>query len=560
MLEGIPLAIELAAARVGMLSLEQISQRLTKSLKLLTGGSKTQMPKQRTLRGTLDWSYELLSEDEKWLFGQLSVFAGGWDLTASEAVGMGGGVDEGEVLDLLSGLVEKSLVVARERQESGVRYRMLEPVRQYAQEKLEESGEAEELRRLHAEYFLALVDEAQPEFKGPQQKTWLERLETEHDNMRVALSLALERGDAELALRLVGALWWFWMMRGHFSEGRRWLEEALAMDGRVSPSARAMALAGVGSMALDQGDLDRAEEACEEGLELVHEARDASEAKIYLLSWLARVAWSREDPRRATGLVEESLALSREKRDGPLLAGSLMFLAVVFYGRGDSERATELFEESMDLLREWGDNYGLASCLMNLGLVVSSQGDLRRAAKLTEEGVALLRELGSGADTATGLCDLGWMALLQNDLGKAADLYGESLALAWDIGLKPLIINDLEGIACVAGAQEEAERAAQLWGAAETLHEAKGIPRDNTDWLAEADAGIAAVRSGFGEEGWEAAWRKGRAVTLEEAIEYALSEEEPSRRWYEAEALMADSTSRRHTMEGTSERRRSSDG
>ena len=290
-----------------------------------------------------------------------------------------------------------------------------------------------------------------------------------------------------------------------------------------------MALAGVGGLAGEQGDLDRAEEACVEGLELLQEARDASEAKILLLTWLARVALSREDYRRATGLIEECVALSRQKGDGPLLAGSLLFLAHVHYGRGDPERAIELFEESMDLFREWGDKYGLAACLISLGRVVYVRGDLGRAAKLTEEAVALLREAGAGGswDAAVGLYNLGWMALLGNELDKARDLYEESLALARDIEMNPLVVYGLEGFACVAGAQAEAQRAAQLWGAAEALHEAKGIPRD-PDWLAEADARISAVRSGLGEEAWEVAWRKGRAMTLEEAIEYALSKEEPS--------------------------------
>ena len=528
-LEGIPLAIELAAARVGTLSVEQIAERLGGSLELLTRGGRTAAPRQRTLKGTLDWSHNLLSENEKKLFGRLSVFAGGWTLEAAGAVGAGGGVEEDDILDVLSGLVDKSLVVTESPEERSVRYRMLEPVRQYAVEKLEESGKPEELRRLHAEYFLALAEEAHPELRGPQQKTWLERLEAEHDNLRAALSWALEQGEVDLALRLGGDLWWFWMMRGHYGEGRSWLEEALAMDGRGSQEARAMALAGVGGLAGEQGDLDRAEEACVEGLELLQEARDASEAKILLLTWLARVALSREDYRRATGLIEECVALSRQKGDGPLLAGSLLFLAHVHYGRGDPERAIELFEESMDLFREWGDKYGLAACLISLGRVVYVRGDLGRAAKLTEEAVALLREAGAGGswDAAVGLYNLGWMALLGNELDKARDLYEESLALARDIEMNPLVVYGLEGFACVAGAQEEAQRAAQLWGAAEALHEAKGIPRD-PDWLAEADARISAVRSGLGEEAWEVAWRKGRAMTLEEAIEYALSKEEPS--------------------------------
>jgi predicted ATPase len=196
-LEGIPLAIELAAARVGTLSVEQISERLTDSLRLLTGGGKTQMPKQRTLKETLDWSCELLSEDEKKLFGRLSVIAGGWNLEAAEAVGVAGGVEEGEVLDLLSGLVEKSLVVASGSDQGGMRYRLLEPIRQYALERLEDSGETQAAKRAHAGYFLALAEEAEPELFGPRDVKWLERFEGEHDNMRAALSWILEEAQAE---------------------------------------------------------------------------------------------------------------------------------------------------------------------------------------------------------------------------------------------------------------------------------------------------------------------------------------------------------------------------
>ena len=397
-LDGLPLAIELAAARVRLLSPQAMLTRLGNRLKLLKGGARDLPTRQQTLRGTIDWSYELLTEEEKTLFVRLSVFAGGHTLEAIEEI-----CDSGGDIDALEGvesLLEKSLLRREEGPNGESRFDMLETVHEYAREKLEESGEAE------------------------------------HNNMGGALGWALLRGETELALRLGGALWWFWFVRGHYSEGRRWLEGALAMDGRGSLESRARALAGVGALALEQDELDRAEEACEEGLELlVHEATERSEAKLYLLLSLGHVALSREDHSRATALFEESLAMSRDMEHGLGLAGSVMSLATVSYEQGDSQRATELFEESMDLFRERGDKLGLAWCLINLGLVVYSRGDLGRAAKLTEEGVALLRELGAGADTAIGLCNLGWMALLQDDLGRAADLYEESLALAWDTGL-----------------------------------------------------------------------------------------------------------------------------
>jgi len=521
-LDGLPLSIELAAARVRLLAPQAMLTRLGNRLKLLMGGARDLPTRQQTLRGTIDWSYELLEEVEKTLFGRLSVFAGGCTLDAIEGI-----CDPGGDIDALEGaqsLLEKSL----SRREEGVagesRLEMLETIHEYARERLEESGEAEEIKRAHAEYFLALAEEAEPELKGPDQLEWLQGLEAEHDNMRAALGWALQRGETELVLRLGGALWWFWFVRGRYSEGRRWLEEALATDGRGSLESRAMVLAGVGALAYEQGELDRAEEACEEGLDLlVHEATERSEAKLYLLLSLGHVALSREDHSRATELFEESLALSREMGHGLGRAGSVMSLATVSYEQGDSHRAAELFEQSMDLFRERGDKVGLAWCLINLGLVVSSQGDIGRAAKLTEEGIALLRELGAGADTAIGLCNLGWMALLQNDLGKAADLYQESLVLAWDAGLDPVVLTTLEGCACVAGAQGETQRAAQLWGAAEALQEARGIPRD-TDWLAEADVRISTVRSGLGEEAWEEASRRGRVMRLEEAVAYAKEE------------------------------------
>jgi non-specific serine/threonine protein kinase len=273
-LEGIPLALELAAARVGTLSLEQISERLVGSLELLTRGGRTTVPRQRTLKGTLDWSYDLLSESEQTLFDRLSVFAGGWTLEAASMVAKGEGVEEGEVLDLLSGLVEKSLVMIRGGDPGGARYRLLEPVRQYALDKLEESDEAEEARRRHAEFFLVLAEDAEPRLRGAEDVEWLERLEREHDNLRAALSWALERGEVELALRLAGALWTFWHAHGHSGEGRKWLEEALAKDDRASVAARLKALEGMCWMAIDQRDLDRAEAAAQAGLKLDDEVHN----------------------------------------------------------------------------------------------------------------------------------------------------------------------------------------------------------------------------------------------------------------------------------------------
>jgi tetratricopeptide (TPR) repeat protein len=405
---------------------------------------------------------------------------------------------------------------------------MLETVQEFARENLEQSGEDDDIKRIHAQYFLTLAEEANPELTRANQLQWLERLEAEHDNMRAALSWALERKEAEVALRLGGALWRFWSVRGYYGEGRRWLEGALAIDGRESPKSRAMALAGIGVLACEQGDLDRAQHACEEGLELLgHETREASEVKLWLLAGFGWVALEREEHEQATRLFEEGLALSREMSNTYWLASSLFGLAVVAHALGDSERATELYEESMDLFRAQGDKQGLSAGLNNLAMLVYSKGDLGRAEQLTEESVAVSMEIGIRGADSIGLYNLGWMALLQDDLGRAADLYRESLSLSWDARLNPVVQWALEGFACLAGARGEAERTARLWGAALALHETKGIPRD-PDFLAEADARITGVRSGMGEEAWEEAWRKGRAMMLVEAVSYALEEKEAS--------------------------------
>jgi predicted ATPase/class 3 adenylate cyclase/Tfp pilus assembly protein PilF len=525
-LDGLPLAIELAAARITMLPPRAMLQRLGSRLKLLTGGARDLPERQRTLRATIEWSFALLEEGEQVLFARLAVFSGGRTLEAIEAI-----CDpEGDLIvatfEGVSSLLDKSLLRQEEGPNGEPRFVMLETVHEFAREKLQESAEAEEVKRVHAQFFLTLAEEAYPELRGPDQLEWLERLEAEHDNMRAALSWALERKEAEVALRLGGALSWFWSVRGYHSEGRHWLEQALAIDGRGSPEVRAMALAGVGWLALQQGNLDRAQGACEEGLDLLaHQARVASEAKLSLLACLGWMAWEKEALGQATQLFEESLVLSREMGDTWWLANSRANLALVPESRGDSEKATELYEESMDLFIEQGDKQSLAECLNNLAMVVYSQGDLGRAQKLTEEAVALHRELGTTGGFSLGLCNLGWIALLQDDLGRAADLYRESLSLSWDAGLNPIVQSALEGLACIAGAKGEAQRAARLWGAAHTLHETRGIPRD-TDFLAEADARISAVRTGMGEEEWEEAQHKGRVMSLDEAVSYALEEEE----------------------------------
>jgi predicted ATPase/DNA-binding CsgD family transcriptional regulator len=528
MLEGIPLAIELAASRVSTLSVEQISQRLGGSLELLTRGGRTALPRHRTLKAALGWSYDLLSESERKLFRRLSVFAGGWTLEASEAVGSGDGVEEREVLDVLSGLVEKCLVVTKRGHDGGVRFRLLEPIRQYALEKLEERGEVEDTKLAHARYFLALAEEAEPELLGPRETQWYNRLEEEHDNMRAALSWSLEGADPELGLRLAGAIWWFWQRHGHLSEGLRWLDEGLARGGRASAIARVKALGGIGWLAYGQADLDRMKESATEGLRLSIEARLGSHHRALFLEVLGEVSWLEGDYERATKLAEGSVNLSREANDLGVLANSLIELGNASVWRvGGQEQARAFYEEALAISRELGSASILRSCVNGLGLSYLLQRDIGRAAPLFEESAALCREAGDRTLLPLPLNDLGWVALLGGDLKRAEALHKESLALSKELGGSRRTFVFLEGLACDAGAKGEVERAARLFGAAQALREATGFPLEPA-MHALAEPYLVGAHSQLEERAWTEAWEEGRTMSMEAAFEYALSEEEPS--------------------------------
>ena len=540
-LEGIPLAIELAAARVGTLSLEQISERLEGSLELLTGGGRTAAPRQRTIRGTLDWSHELLCERERKVFRRLSVFAGGFSLEASEVVLSDESIGQSEVLELLSGLVEKSLVIAELAAESGgVRYRLLDTIRQYALEKLEQSGEIEDVKRAHAEHFLALAEEAEPELIGPREAEWFERLVEELDNFRAALSWASVHGEAELSLRLAGVLGSFWFWEGHSSEGHGWLEGALNQEGPTSVLARAKALGAASLLASQLSDYARARGAAEEGLRLSKEAGTEDSHRpffvwnsppTFFLNRLANVSMEEGDHERARALGEESLAQSRQSNEVQGIVWSLLTLAIAATLRADYEQAERSYAEGMSLVRELDSAYARFLYLQNWGWTTLLQGDPARATALIEEAVDLARERRRGfmGLLSRPLDNLGWAALLGGELARAKAQFAENLMLSKERGNKGTLLMSLEGLACVAGAEGEATRAARLFGAAEALIEAIGyrlVPQER----AVLEPYRASVRSRLGEAAWEEAVAEGGALGLDQAIWYALSEEKPSKR------------------------------
>jgi predicted ATPase/DNA-binding SARP family transcriptional activator/DNA-binding CsgD family transcriptional regulator len=481
-LDGIPLAMELAAARVGMLSVEQICQRLNESLKLLVGGGRTAVPRQLTLRGTLDWSYELLSKPEQKLFGRLSVFAGGFTLEAAQAVWTGEGLEDEDILELLSRLVEKSLVMVT-GEEGILRYRMLEPVRQYGQERLEECGEADAVRRRHAEFFLALAKEAEPELTGAHQQAWAERLETEHDNLRAALSWSLEK-EPETALRLAGTLAHFWEIRSRFMEGSRWLEAALRQSGRTEAATRALVLTEAGTF-----------------------------------------AWHRGDYERSGMLQREALVLYRQQGDEGGVAFSLMCLGNQQCEQGDDDGAVPFLEEALVLSRRIGDKRTVAYTLWNLAEVARHRGDYEQAKTLALESQALSRQMADKWQLARITGWLGVVTVYSSDGHDAAEGFlKESLALNREIGSLEYVAYCLEGFAGLAGARAQGARAARLWGAAEALRETISDPLAPAD-RPEYDRSMAAARAGLDEGSWEAAFAEGKSMQHEEAVEYAVSKE-----------------------------------
>ena len=532
-LEGIPLAIELATARMGALAVEQVAQRLDVSLDVLKGASHTAEARQQTLRATLDWSHNLLSEVEQAMFRRLSVFAGGWTLEAAEAVGTGNGIEQDDVLDLLGGLVDKSLVMAGLAAGGEVRYRMLEPIRQYALEKLEESGEADEVQGRHVAFFLAVAEEAEPELAGPQQSVWVERLEGEHDNLREALSQVLDRGGGDLGLRFGGALWRFWIARGYISEGARWLQSVLASSGPRLTPPRVKALEGMGWMYQHQGDYERAEATYEEMLMLSKELGDKGNVATALNS-LGTVAAQQGNNELAKTLLRENLEVIEElEEEGnpatPLkkfyVCNLLGYLAI--NEEDDYARGTTLWEESLVLARDVGDNYLVGMTLANLGHPAVLQGDYERARALSEEALTLAHELGSaGVEIMpTALVNLGLAALGLGEHERATASFEEALVMSQNMGRKPQVIEALEGMASLAGAMVDASRAARLWGAAEAAREATGIIAFSPgEWVLH-EPHLVAARSRLGEAAWEEALVEGRAMSLDRAAEYALSKE-----------------------------------
>jgi predicted ATPase/class 3 adenylate cyclase/uncharacterized protein HemY len=521
-LDGIPLAIELAAARVRSMSAEDINARLDNRFRLLTSGARNALPRQQTLRALIDWSYELLTEPERKFLTRLSVFAGGWTLEMAERICTSDGIDEWDVLDLLSGLIDKSLVASEDVSGAG-RYRLLETVRQYAAERMEAGDDRGRVKSRHRDAFLAFAEEAEPQLTGPQQQEWLDRVEREHDNLRVALNWCAEDPQgAEPGLRISGALQRFWSTRGHLSEGREHLSRALASSPASAPSpSRARALVGLGRLSWLQGDYAPAQSSFHEALKLRRDLGDESGAAYALLN-LGNVACDQGHFDDARTFNDECLALYRGLDDRSGIANALGNLGNVALDQGRYATSIPFYRECLDLQREMNNTIGVAAACHNLGLACLYEEDYAQAQSLFEEGLRLFRELQHKSGTASMLNNLGIVAVRQGQSASARTLFEESLSLKIELGDKKGVAHGLEEMAAAIASLSDPWKATRVRGAASALRESIGVAHAPGE-LAQQAKHLDQLREALGDSAFESAWHQGRTLTLEEAVAEALS-------------------------------------
>jgi predicted ATPase/transcriptional regulator with XRE-family HTH domain len=479
-LDGLPLALELVAARLKVLPPTALLARLDEALPLLSGGPRDLPERQRTMRDTVAWSHDLLPAGDQELFRRLSVFAGGFGLSAAEAVG-GASVFEG-----LSTLLENSLIrpnaLPPDGDGSEPRFAMLETVRAYGLERLEESGEGEEIRERHADYFVALAERATPELEGGGQVVWLERLEREHDNLRVALAWLLEHGRPERTARLSSAIWLFWVVRGHAGEGQMWLERALA-SGRLTGSERANTLSAISLLLLAKGE-------------------------IALM----------------TELVEEGIAEASAVEDEEMLTFLLIQRGYAATFRGDLDAAEEALSEALAVLRDRGGRWGAAPVLNALSQVALSRGDFGQAMGFLREGEAVSRETEDAFTLATNLNIQATISQLEGDEERTKAVLRESVALSSALRDSWALVYGLVGLAGIAARHGEPERAARLFGAAEAMGEAASVTIAFPPARALYEQDLATARAQLDAETFEASWIEGRSMTVKEAVTEALAE------------------------------------
>jgi len=520
-LDGLPLAIELAAARVKVLSPSSMLTRLASRLQLLTGGSRDLPQRQQTLRAAMDWSYDLLDAAEQKLFRRLSVFVGGCNLEGVEAVCDTKGDLDLDLLDGMASMVDKSLVQQAEPAKGESRFAMLETIREYALEKLEASGEEALTKRAHAAYCLVLAEEEAAEQSGTDGSEWLERFASEHDNVRAALEWLTETGDAEWGLRLGTALFRYWEIREYLAEGRDRLGRLLKLAGAAAPTKlRMRALFAAGVLAGEQGDYISADALINESQDIARVLGDKTGIAVSLNA-LAVFARDRGDVATAQMLFEASLGLWRELGDAKAVARALSNLANVLKLQGDYDRARSLYAECLAIFQGLEDRTGIAWSLNYQGDVARDQGDSAAAQALYEQGLVIFRELGDRWGIAGTLADLGSLAREQGNYPRSHSLYRESIKIFQELEHKRGIARLLECFACSAAAQLDAERSLRLAGAAAALRQNIGAPLTPAE-QAKLEASLHLARQALSNTVGVAAWLEGWTLPVEKVVEEVL--------------------------------------
>jgi predicted ATPase/tRNA A-37 threonylcarbamoyl transferase component Bud32 len=491
--DGIPLAIELAAARVKSLSVNDIAQRIGNRFQLLTGGSRTVLPRHQTLRALVDWSYELLDEFERRVFISLSVFAGGWTLSAGEAVCGADSSLPKPFVDYLASLVEKSLVVAQPIAEGGIRYRLLETLREYGRELLVGAPEVQQTFCRHYEWFREFAEQGQAELSGPQQLKWLRSFDVEHDNLRAALTWALEQGEVELALGLTGCLWRFWWIRGHGSEGRKWIERTGLYENSVPSQIHARAMHSAALMAITEGDYGYGSSLLREELKLRRRLNDNPGTADALLC-LGMVAHQQGEFTSAQVLSEEALELFKQLGNNRRTATALNNLAVANSAQGNYAFAEELLNQSLSISHEFGDQYGIARSLVNLARAAYGQGDLSRARQEAEDSLVLRKELGDPQGIGSSLITLARIALAENRLSDALSHCQQVVYHAQTLKDQQLLMQCFGILAGTAARLDRSQLSRRLLAWEEALRLQRGVKlthseladAQQTEWLLAA--------------------------------------------------------------------------
>jgi predicted ATPase/class 3 adenylate cyclase len=518
-LEGLPLALELAAARIAVLSPSALLSRLSGRLAMLTGGARDADVRHQTLQNTIEWSYDLLEGSDQLLFRRLAVFVDGCRLDATEAV-CNSAPGDVTALDGLQSLVDKSLVRNRPDSDGESRFWMLETIREYASERLAQSGEAEMLARRHAEHFLELAEQAEPDLWAQQIDVWLPRLDPEEANFRAALGWAIAQDEAEVAVRLAGSLYPFWEIRARQGEARAWLTRALAIGGVVPPSCRAKALVAAGRATAWHGDMGAAIALLEEAAELSQQLGDL-EGVGRCLGFIGHALLFTGTADQAAAVLDRAVDLARHVGEPRGVARAIYNSAFVAIEQGDFDRACELFGEAAEIGRSEGTKLHEAMCLVHLGYTCALAGHYKRAAALLDEGTAVFTELGETTWTQVAFRYQGLLALLDGRVDEAELLLGASLMKGREQAPQWEVAYWIEELAAVAAAKGEALRAAKLWGATDALFEKLGLAiLEENRQVRERFRGK--VQESADSDSRAEAWAQGHAMTLDQAVAYAL--------------------------------------